>query len=419
MPRVLVTSTYFDTDVSIGSARMAGLARYLPAAGWTPTILTPRIPGTPAVSRDEVEIIEYDDLYARAKTAVGHESRTEPSGRSDRLRRRVLTAAQYALVPDYSIGWYPGARRKLHELRRDGRTFDVILSSSNPKTPHLVGRTAHRLFATPWVADLRDFWTIDHYYSYGWPRRSAERRLERSVLGAADALVTVSQPYADRLGAFLDRDVHSILNGFDPADWNDPPAPLTEKLTLTYTGSLALGLRDPTMLLAAIRRLADTGRIELEDFELRFFGRHDHLLDELSARFGLSGVVTQPGYVARQEALRRQRESHGLLVLLYDHPDEAGVLTGKLEYLAARRPILAVGGPGGAMEELLRETGAGEHVRSGDTERLEDVLETWWRTYRETRSVSYHGNASRVQELAQPRMAERFAAVFEGVAARS
>ena len=211
MRNALIISTYFASDVSIGSARITGLAKYLGDVGWVPTILSPRVPGEPALPRDRVELIEYEDLFARVKQALGrqvHESFSlrEPSSRVglvSRARRTGIAAAQYLAVPDPFIGWYPAGLQALRRMRREGRGFDVVLSSSNPKTPHLLGRSARGIFDAPWVADLRDFWTIDHYYAYGWPRLPLERRLERHVLGDANALVTVSAPYARRLGEFL------------------------------------------------------------------------------------------------------------------------------------------------------------------------------------------------------------------------
>ena len=360
MRRVLITSTYFAADVTIGSARVAGLARYLPEHGWLPTILTPELPPGHSLADSEVEVVTYMDLYGRVRRNVGEPAAATVANGRKSLRAHAVAAAQYALVPDWSIGWLPGARRALKRLAAEGHRFDAVLSSSNPRTPHLIARAARQRLAVPWLADLRDFWTIDHYYHYGFPRKPLEQRLERHVLGDADALVTVSEPYARRLGAFLGRDVHSVLNGFDPRLWNEPPAPLTEKLTITYTGSLALGKRDPTLLLEALASLISGGEIDRQRLAVRFYGRRDNDLDAVVARLALQDVVSQTAYVDRPEAIRRQQESHVLVVLFYDHPDEEGVLTGKVEYFAARRPILGIGGPGGAMEDLLRSTGAGD-----------------------------------------------------------
>ena len=416
MRRVLVTSTYFASDVTIGSARVAGLARYLPEHGWLPTILTPELPPGHALADRDVDVVSYADLYGRVRRSVGESATASTTARSRRsVRTRARSAVQYALVPDWSIGWLPGARRTLRQLKADGREFDAVLSSSNPRTPHLIARAARRTLAAPWVADLRDFWTIDHYYRYGFPRKTLEQRLERHVLGDADALVTVSEPYARRLAAFLRRDVHAVLNGFDPRLWNEPAAPLTTKLTITYTGSLALGKRDPTLLLEALAALINRGEIDRGRVDVRFYGRRDDAVDAVVARLGLQGVVTQHGYVDREEAIRRQRDSHVLVVLFYDHPDEEGVLTGKVEYFAARRPILGIGGPGGAMEALLRRTGAGEYVRARDQARAEEVLRRWWHEYAEQGAVAYRGSDDRVRELSQARVAEQFAAILDGL----
>ncbi|HET8893898.1 MAG TPA: glycosyltransferase [Gaiellaceae bacterium] len=423
MRRVLLISTYFTSDVAIGSARMTGLAKYLRDFDWEPTVLTPELPSEPALPPGTIDVVEYPDVFVRVKKLLGREAHQSFSlggddGRSPigDARRALLRGAQFLAVPDPFVGWYPAGLLALRRLRVEGRRFDAILSSSNPKTPHLLGAAAHRIFDAPWVADLRDFWTIDHYYPWAWPRRPLERRLERRTLGAANAVVTVSSPYAERLSTFLGRPVETVLNGFDPAVWNEPPAPLTSKLTFTYAGSFALGRRDPTMLLDALRRLADRDELAPEDVELHFYGRPDSHLAELARQLGLADVVHQHGYVTRSEVLRHERESHVLLLLFWNHPLEAGVVTGKAEYFGARRPILALGGPGGAMEELLRETGAGEYVHDGDAERLDQVLRTWYREFRAHGAVQYRGHRERVLRLSQPEMARQFADILDRVA---
>jgi hypothetical protein len=53
-------------------------------------------------------------------------------------------------------------------------------------------------------------------------------------------------------------------------------------------------------------------------------------------------------------------------LLLWNNPQEKGVYTGKVfEYLAARRPIIALGGPDeSVVKDLLNETQAGHYLSS-------------------------------------------------------
>jgi hypothetical protein len=65
-------------------------------------------------------------------------------------------------------------------------------------------------------------------------------------------------------------------------------------------------------------------------------------------------------HISREESIHEQRKAQVLLLLTWNHPAEKGVYTGKLfDYLAAQRPVLAMGIPGSVIEELLDETQAG------------------------------------------------------------
>ncbi len=65
------------------------------------------------------------------------------------------------------------------------------------------------------------------------------------------------------------------------------------------------------------------------------------------------------GKISREESIQKQRESHILLLLTMIAMN--GVYTGKIfDYLAARRPILALGLNGSVITDLLNQTQAGE-----------------------------------------------------------
>jgi glycosyltransferase involved in cell wall biosynthesis len=81
-------------------------------------------------------------------------------------------------------------------------------------------------------------------------------------------------------------------------------------------------------------------------------------------------------YAPRADALRLQRDSEALLLLIPDAGGRGkGVLSGKVfEYLAAGRPILAVVPPDGAAAELIREAGAGVVVAPDDVDGMKAAL---------------------------------------------
>lgn len=103
-----------------------------------------------------------------------------------------------------------------------------------------------------------------------------------------------------------------------------------------------------------------------------------------------------------------------LLLLLWDHPSEVGVYTGKLfEYLASKRPILAIGGPKGVVNELLERTEAGSFVSS--VEDIKHAITNYYNEYKLTGRVSYKGNTLQIEKYSQKEMANKFAEVLNDI----
>lgn len=427
MKRVLVITYYFPPRQSIASLRLRGLAKYLPEFGWAPVVLTAALPAPPDGRFEVAETPYPGDVSALLKKRLGlrpEKSFQEQIGVPKALRgsRRAFTSRVLTLVegiyayPDEQKRWLPFAVKAGDTLLRE-REFHALMSSSSPVTAHLIAYELKKRHRIPWVADLRDLWTLNHYYPYGPIRKVVERKLELRILSAADALVTVSSPLAEQLASLhKGKAVFSIPNGFDPDEIG--PAPLTREFTITYTGQLYEGKRDPAPLFQAMRELINKGVFDPRLVKVRFFGPAQYWLEKEVRRYALEQVVEMCGTVPREVVVQHQRASQVLLLLNWDDPREHGVYTGKLfEYLAAQRPILAVGGPGGVVKELLEKTKAGVHA-SGPEE-LTAVLAAWYREYEATGRVAYHGIPEEIERYSHREMAGRFAAVMDGLRQKS
>lgn len=103
-----------------------------------------------------------------------------------------------------------------------------------------------------------------------------------------------------------------------------------------------------------------------------------------------------------------------LLLLTWNHPDEKGVYTGKLfDYLAAQRPVLAMGIPGSVIEELLDETQSGLYVSS--IEELKSAILSYYQEYKLTGKVTYKGNPVEIEKYSHREMARKFAEVLDSI----
>lgn len=419
--KVLLITYYFPPRQGVASLRLGGLAKYLPEFGWIPTILTTVLPSAPDPRFRVVQTLYPGDVSRIMKKKLGLQPEKgfqeqvgvptviRESKRSFTSRMLTLIRGLYA-YPDEQKLWYPFAVEAGSRLLNEEK-FDVILSSSYPVTAHLIAHELKQRYQLPWIADFRDLWTQNHYYPYGAIRRFIERKLELRTLSTADALVTVSSPLAKQLAILhKEKPVFAIPNGFDPDEVRS--SHLTKKFTITYTGQLYEGKRDPLPLFHAIHELISEGVLNPQKIEVNFFCPTQYWLEKEVTHYGLGRVVHIHGIVPRMTVLDHQRASQILLLLNWNNPREEGVYTGKLfEYLAAQRPILAVGGPGGVVKELLERTKAGVHVST--VKEVKEVLAAWYQEYEATGQVSYHGIPEEVKKYNHLEMARKFAEVMD------
>ena len=419
MKKVLIITYLFSQKEAIGSKRMQGLAKFLPEFGWSPTILTSYSKIRPD-PRFRVVETPANDILAKWKRFLGlnlDKTLKEQTGlhtykTKNTLIDRILNMWEEIFAyPDINIGWYNHALEAGNKLL-EIENFDVIISTS--PTSYLIAKELKKKFGLPWLADLRDLWTQNHYYSYGSFRKIIEKRLELKTFSSASALTTVSQPLAEKLKELhIGKNISTITNGFDP-DEKANGIPLSDKFCITYTGFLYKGRRDPAPLFNALQQLIIEKVIDPIDIVIDFYGYDEGWLKRDIEMYGIQHVVNVHGLILREEAIKKQRESHLLLLLTWNNPNEKGVYTGKIfDYLAAQRPILSIGISGGVVAELLERTNAGVHVSSVD-EIKREIKDAYFE-YKSKGKVSYHGITSEIDKYSQKEMAKKFAELLNGI----
>jgi hypothetical protein len=160
--------------------------------------------------------------------------------------------------------------------------------------------------------------------------------------------------------------------------------------------------------------MIDEKIIDPATIEVHFFGIDDGWLINDSKNYHLESIVQIHGQISHEESIQKQRESQVLLLLTWNDPKEKGVYTGKIfEYLAARRPILAIGLQGSIATDLLTLTKTGVTV-SSDAEIREHILQLY-QDYNENGFVKYKGDISEIERYSQREMARKFADVLEDI----
>jgi len=248
-----------------------------------------------------------------------------------------------------------------------------VLSSAPPFTGHMIARQLAKVIGAPWVADFRDLFSENPYTIRPTWRLNLDRWLERRVLADAAACVTISEPLAAPLRKH-GRPVEVILNGYDPADLptTAPEVSATAPVTILYTGTIYPGRRDPSPLFAAVATLGPLR----ERIQLAFCGQDLRGVQAAAAKHGVLDRLKLIPMLPYRAALQAQAEADILLLLLWNNPEEVGVLPAKLfEYVGAGRPILALGLETGAAAEIIRGREMG--VVANDPAAIGRQLRSW------------------------------------------
>ena len=377
-----------------GTERTTKFQRHLPICGYRTRVLTTSAFG-PAREADTVQAWEPLGLYRRlfhrsgAAPATASHRRTDPGpfkGLVGWLRRTVF-------VPDLQITWLPAALwQGLVALRR--QPADVLYSTYPPASGHLLGLALNRLTKIPWVADFRDSWIYDPLdptlAETPW-RQCLEKRLERAVVLRAGAVIAATQVTADYLKrAYPQRAarIHVITNGFEPEEFPALAAPpADDPLQVVHTGAFSYShpQRTPMPLFAACQALLAADPSWSRRLRLVLVGPLSPAESQAAEPLVQAGLVQLTGPLERTAALAHQRRAHVLLLVDHARTWPSSNVPGKFyEYLALRRPVLALCGPG-MVQQLVEELGAGIHVPPDQPETIGQALVEMYRRHRAQR----------------------------------
>jgi len=431
MKKVLIIGYMWPYHLGSG-ARIPKVVDYLLEFGWEPIVLTAPLAVKPELKCRIIETLPHRDARRLVEYLIRNLFRLKPKeGVRSQINQRLGAVSRKSIkksildfifirldeivnYPDFAKGWKSYALKAANEIIRN-EDIKLIMSTSPPIVSHLIARQLKLKYKIPWVADLCHLWSQNNGYPYSFLRRIIDERLELKTLSEADALVTVSEPLVTRLRALhRGKPVYSVAQGFDPVHLNMQPARLSANFTITYTGSLHRVLRKPSKLFTALQNLITREIVEPYEVEVRFYGPRESWVDIEIEKCGLSGIVKQCGIVPLNVSLEKQKESHVLCFLMWGDSHETGVITSKIfEYLAAMRPILAIGEYNDVVNELLTETGAGVWAQS--VEDVECAIERMYQEYKLRKEVVCHTETAAISKYSRPELAKEFSRIFESV----
>jgi glycosyltransferase involved in cell wall biosynthesis len=358
--RVLLVSYHFPPEPAAGALRPSFLARYLPQFGWEATVLTTG--AARGVDGDAV-VVPAPDLFERFMRPRAAADDVAPA--AARAMRRLIRwpkelCKSLLLFPDRAAGWIPAAIARALEITRR-QPFDAVLSQSPPVSAHIVACVAALRRGLPWVADYHDLWHGNPYVERGVLRARIEFELERWLRRHASEITAVSTDLLARQAhVFGETASEAIPAAFDPTEWDAVRDVRPKDFRLTYAGTLYEGRRRLDMLLSAIVRLRSEADPAGSAARVDYYGPDGPLVRRLAAERELSDVVVCHGITERRHVLPALRQSAALVVLSSMDPDTVSELGSKIfECVGARRPIIAIGPRGSAVQAFVERHALG------------------------------------------------------------
>ncbi len=415
MKRLLLVAYHFPPIAGSGVFRPLRWVRALPRHGWQVSVLS---------ASERVYALKDPSLMDElpAELPLRRARSLEPTPALIALNKLGLRGlsrwvGRQLALPDEQIGFVPFAARAAERWQREA-PFDAVATTSAPYSTHLVGRRLKARCGIPWLADFRDEWTGNPYIRYPsrWHGR-LNRRLEAAVLGEADRVLSVSEPWTANLRALAPHEPAEkflvLENGWDRAHFPEGVAASPDRFRIVYTG-MFYGPRSPRAFLEGAARWLGEPGAPWDEVEIRLMG-HGGFGEGFTVPDVLEGLVHVEPQRPYREALTALGEA-ALLLLVVPPEGGAGNFTGKVyNYLASGRPILCQAPEPNAAASLIRESGSGVVVPPDDPAAVATALAQLYAAWKAGRGAGTGELPEQRRALIDVREADPQAARLAGI----
>ena len=379
--------------------RWVKFVKYVRYFDWEPVVYTPLNPQYPVIDQsftkdipENIKILKkkiwepyklFKWFTGRSKTEnliTGFTSETKKSKFRDDISNWIRSNF---FIPDARKFWIKPSVNFLSGYLKTN-PVDVIITSGPPHSMHLIGLKLKQRLNIKWVADFRDPWTRIDFYSQLLLTKCADNKhhkLEKAVLEQADQIIVIGDTMRREFIESFSGNVVVIPNGFDEEDITNGPVETDQRFSIVYTGVLNQA-REPVNLWQVLAEMINEDEDFAHNLELLLIGNIHYSVIENLSRYKLDKHLRKEDFVPHEQIIQYQRKAQLLLLPLNNTPNAKGIVTGKLfEYLAARRPILAIGPVDGDAAAILNETSSGKIFDFNDSLNLKLHIRELFKKY--------------------------------------
>lgn len=397
MKKVLLITYYWPPAGGPGVQRWLRFVTYLREFGVDPVLFIPENPEYPLKDPSLMEEVPADIRTYRLKiTEPLQWARSFLKKDVKRISSGIISEQKPSLlenfliwirgnffIPDARVLWVRPSVAYLKKVLR-AEDIDTVITTGPPHSLHLIGLRLKKDCGIRWIADFRDPWTSIGYHKklkLGPLAAHKHKALEKEVLLSADKILVTSRTTGKEFEARTSCPVIVITNGYEEKDYRAAQVVPDNHFTISHIGSLLAG-RNPMALWQALRTLAEENQEFRKALRLQLAGVISPEVLESIKDHGLEPYLEQLDYMPHSGVLSLQRQTQVLLLIEINSEETRGILPGKLfEYLAAKRPVLAIGPEGWEAGDIIRETGAGVVFGYDSGDEILFLLRDWFERY--------------------------------------
>ncbi len=255
---------------------------------------------------------------------------------------------------------------------------EIIYSRSTPFSSAVLALRLKRHFQVPWVMHLSDPWVESPHIQVPLKYMDYHQHMENDCFTMADCLSFTNEETKQLYEAKYPHHRHKMRcfpNVFDDDAINPLTSAGKQKIRIVHTGNFYGVGRRPGPILKAIQRLEKNYPDFAQTIEVLFTGFQ---LQQAQTDFESypCNSVKHLGVISLPEVTQLQRSADLLVLIDWELPQEEAVfqLSKTMDYLAARKPILAITTKGSTVHKMV-EGQHGKCLEHKDHQGIYEALE--------------------------------------------
>lgn len=259
---------------------------------------------------------------------------------------------------------------------------DVIFFTGGPFYHWILAPIVKLIFNVDYILDFRDAWSLNPYKRradsfFSKMNKKMECFFEPFIIEHSKIAIHVTSQatelYRKKYPKYYNRFI-TITNGYDPDDFYNIQKKILTNFSIIYSGKFG-SFRNAKPFLLAFKRFVTENHLNSNQAQFIWIGKPEEHVEKIINDLGIYSHVKLLGFKPYKENLAYINGSDVTLLIAGNHPYEA--TTKVFDYLALKKPILAIVEVEGFLTETLRQVQHAFLVRNREDDIHNIILELY------------------------------------------